>query len=168
MSRSKTRNIAVAFWLGLFLMSFEPVFIWLLIISVIVLNPEGDAPKKSKNRKDLIYQIGADASKYGVKMPRKPVLRSLLIQVYRKFNQSVAAYPQLRSEYREILDEMWVSLAAEIDAEHWESTISKVCSGWPVAQKGIASSIEERLQKASELTQQWDEAKREVRGGAGV
>ena len=171
MSRKKVRNLVVATWIGLFMISsFEPVFIWLLIISMIALHSDEDEErsKPKKKNKDLYHQIRSDAKKYGTQMPTKPVLRSLLIKIYQNYNKSVIEYPQLQSEYRGILDEMWISLAEHIDADHWETTLSKVVSGWPKGKKSTASGIEDRLKKLDEMTKQWDEAKNEVRGGVHV
>ena len=168
MSRKKVRNLSAVFFVGLFILSSEPVFLWLLAGTLVLLHPEEGGGELEKTRKNLIFQIGNDARKYGLKIPRKVSLRNLLVQVYQNFEKSKKDYPHLKAEYKDVLSEMWKSLALEQDSDHWNRVISSVLAGWPRQKKSGSGSVQSKLKKVTELTQQWDDAKKEVYGGVSV
>ena len=167
MSRKKFRNLSVVFFVGLFVLSFEPVFLWFLVGAVVLLNPE-EGRGKSEKPKNYIFQIGADARKFGVKMPRPQSLRNLLVQVYQNFETSKREYPHLKAECRSVIDEMWSNLASDARPEHWNIVISSVLAGWPKQNQKHSVAVQRKLDELSELSRQWDDAKREALGGAHV
>lgn len=168
MSKKKLRDLTAVFFVGLFVMTFEPVFIWLLIGAMVLLSSESEEKPEKANRKNLIFQIGSDARRHHVKMPHNKSLRSLLIKLYRKFERSKKLYPHLEGEYQEVIDEMWVSLAEEEEFNHWNSVIAGVLAGWPEESKKSSGGVQEKLKKVKELSEQWDEAKSEALGGSRV
>ena len=169
MSKKKMRDITAVFWIGLFVLTFEPVFLWLLVGFMVLMQTEGSHKIDKKEAKgNVLFAIGADARKYGLKMPRRMSTRSLLIRVYQSYFRSVEAYPHLKTEYSEVLEEMWASLAAEEEPEAKDRIVSSVLAGWPQTTRTGFQSVQSKLKKVSELTSQWDEAKEEVRGGASV
>ena len=168
MTRRKVRNLSAVFFVGLFLLSSEPVFIWLLVGAMVLLHQEEESTKSVKLGKDTVLQASEDARKFGLKMPKQTVLRSQLVQVYKNFDRSKKDYPHLKNEYKEVLNEMWASLAADDSSDHWNRVISSVLAGWPKQQPTVKSSIQSQLKKVTELTQQWDDAKKEVYGGSSV
>ena len=168
MSKKKLRDLTAVFFVGLFVMTFEPVFIWLLIGAMVLLASEKEEKTEKLSKKNVLFAIGADARRHQLRMPQNKSIRSLLIKVYRKFDRSVKLYPHLESEYQEVIDEMWISMAEEEEFNHWNSVISGVLAGWPEETKKSAGGVQEKLKKVKELSEQWDEAKSEALGGSRV
>jgi hypothetical protein len=168
LSSTKFRDLVVVFWVGLFVLTWQPVFIWLLIGSVVLLQPSKKVGRKKEFDKDRHRRIRQDANEFGLEMPRKPVLRSLLRQVYIGHEKSIKRYPHLQNEYDEVLNDMWQSLAMEQSSEHWEKTLHLVLSGWPKSEGSSSRTIQDSLQRVRDLSQKWDEAKNEAMGGSRV
>ncbi len=167
MSKRKVRDLAAVFFVGLFLMTWEPVFIWLLAGALILLQPEKADEELSVTgkTKKIMQQIREDALRFQVKVPHRQTNRSLLIQVYRRYNAAREAYPHLKSEYREVINEMWTSLAEDPRPEKWSQILTAVLAEWPNQAQSSDHTVKEKLKKVKELSQQWDEAKKEALGG---
>jgi hypothetical protein len=167
MSRKKLRDLMVVFFAGLFVMTFEPVFLWLMIGGLILM--QTDSSKKEKIKSEPItHLIGRDARSHGLEMPRTPQVRGLLIRLYRKLEKSSNQYPQFKDEYQGIVDEMWNTLAENQNRDYWVDVISSVLSSWPDSRKSGIESVKAQISRVNEMTSQWDEAQREVGGGLHV
>ena len=73
MSKRKVRDLAAVFFVGLFLMTWEPVFIWLLAGALILLQPEKADEELSVTgkTKKIMQQIREDALRFQVKVPHR-------------------------------------------------------------------------------------------------
>ncbi len=171
MSKRKLRDLTAVFFVGLFLMTWEPVFIWLLVGGLVLLQPDSreDSNEEKTSSKNLLQLIREDARRFGVKMPQRQSRRSLLLQIYGQYEEAKRQYPHLKCEYREVINEMWTSLAADANPHHWNQVLTSVIADWPTRGTTAPSQgVKEKLQRVKELSQQWDEAKREAMGGANV
>ena len=167
MAQKKFRDFSVVFFGGLFLLTWEPVFIWLLVGGMVLLTPySGRNRMTEKNR---MFQIGKDAKKFGLNLPQSSALRSLFVKVYNNFYDSVEKYPHLEEEFKDVMNEMWSSLAANDSKDHWYDVLGSVLANWPHPEgRRSGENLQEKLKKVKELSQQWDEAKREAAGGSHV
>lgn len=168
MSKRKFRDLTAIFFIGLFLLTFEPVFLWLLVGGLVLLQPVSDGTREENTNSSLLFEIGSDARKYGFNRPRSSTTRRLLIQVYQCYRRSLEIYPHLKQEYSEVIEEMWISLASESDQHAREKIIRLVLEEWPESSRSGDQSIQSKLRNVKELTAQWDEAKHEVQGGVHV
>ncbi len=171
MSKRKLRDLTGVFFIGLFLLTWEPVFLWLLVGGLVLLQPDssGESGADKATAKNILQQIQEDARRFRVKMPQRQERRSLLIQIYRQYEEAKRQYPHLKSEYREVINEMWTSLATDPSPHHWNQVLTSVIADWPSQTSAAPShAVKEKLQRVKELSQQWDDAKREAMGGANV
>lgn len=146
--------------MGLFFFTFNPVFLWLLIGTLILFSPY----KKSKDKviNHHFNQMKRDARKYGLQVPYQKDLRSLLNRIYKKKNLAVKEYPQLKEEYDEIIDELWSSLSQSKKPQEWSRILNSVLAKWPGDEEVGATAIQDKLDKISELRKQWREARAEA------
>lgn len=165
MSRKKWRGLVIVFFVGLYVLTWEPVILWLFAGAIVLLwdSPES-RPAKIKNR-DLSFQIGKTAREHGLVMPRNSVIRSLLRKIYRQYNRSMEMYPQFESDYKEVIEEMWANMATTQNVEYWKTLLTSVLENWPKNEKALGESIEKKLAEICEKTKQWNEAKSEAMGG---
>jgi hypothetical protein len=169
MSKRKLRDLTMVFFGGLFLLSFEPVFLWLLAGALILFQPDTkQGEDQALGRKDIMKEIRQDAQRFRVTLPLQMARRALMVQVYRHYATARDKYPHLRSEYREVINEMWESLAQDPSPDHWDQVVSSVLAEWPKQSRSTTHSVGEKLQRVKDLSQQWDEAKSEALGGARV
>ncbi len=168
MSCNKFKKLSILLFVGLFLYTHQMIFLWLLVGTLILLSSEGRRKDKPSSQNTLIGQIREEAGRFGLKLPNRPNLRALLVRLYQKYNSSLQTYPHLATEFQDVIDEMWTSLAADPDSQHWSHVIQSAINDWPVDSKKTMDAMKEKLKKVKELSQQWDEAKTEARGGSRV
>lgn len=168
MTNKKLRDFMIVLFVGLFLLTFEPVFMWLMIGGMVLFRSEKKTDKQTNDSEAITEKIARDAKEHGLHMPRTPQVRSLMIQVYRKLEKSTVRYPHLKDDYRAIVDEMWPTLSENQDRDYWVEVISSVLASWPDSKKSGIQSVKDQISRVSELTEQWEEAQNEVRGGAHV
>lgn len=166
MSNNKTRDLTAVFFVGLFLLTKQLVFIWFLIGAMILLRSGGKkSPKADRNS---LRRIQKDARSYDLALPKQPHLKALLVQVYERLDQALLSYPHLQQEYEEIMTELWRSLKGQPDQSQWHQILATALSSWPDQSPQPENSLQKKINEVTRLSRQWDEAKKEVYGGANV
>jgi hypothetical protein len=170
-TKSKFRDLTAVFFIGLFVLTWEPVFLWLLVCGLVLLHPEKvlrAEEGRGSGHKALQAQIRQDAKRFHCPLPHRPSRRALLQQVYQRYQAARERYPHLQSEYRDLIHGMWVSLSSNFSPEHWDQVLTAVLAEWPGKATSGALSLQEKLAKVRELSEQWDSAESEALGGTNV
>ncbi len=169
MSKRKFRDLSVVFFVGLFLMTWEPVFLWLFAGALVLFQVDrSENSVAESDHHSVMQQVRQDARRFQVKFPHKPALRSLMVQIYRQYQRAKERYPHLKAEYREVISDMWTNLALDPSEAHWNQILTSVLGDWPTQEGSASQTMKDKLKKVKELSQQWDEAKKEAHGGVRV
>lgn len=163
MSRKKVRDLLAVFFVGLFLMTQEIVFIWLLVGAIVFLHPEGEEKNKGQR---AIKSATKDAKKYGIKIPNDSSIRQMLSQMYERLDQSLKLYPHLKEQYEGITEDFWKSIVVQNDKDNWRYLLTTVLAEWPAEVYKPQHSLRKKLNEVKKLTHQWDDAKKEAFGEA--
>lgn len=167
MSQEKLRDFAIVFWVGLFLLTFQPVFLWLLAGSLVLFS--GKSCSRAEKR-GVHRRMKLDAKENELHVPRQRHLRDKMIMIYEKRERAVADYPHLKQNYDDVIDEMWFALGKKKTVKAWDEVLSTVLAKWPTAKPSETkkSGISEKLDELNRATQQWNEARKEAFGGPRV
>lgn len=161
MGSKKMRDLLTVLFVALFFMTREMVFIWLIVGTVVLFHPSNG---KASCRGKLRRRIVSDANKYGLKVPKNKPLREKLNRVYRRYENSSRTNPQFQSHYDEIIDNLWLSLAADEDIETWNYLLKNVLNEWPEEKANAKKKLRDKLNEVNKLTTQWNEARHEAMG----
>ena len=162
MSRRKLRDFLAVVFVGLFLMSHEMVFIWLLVGSIVLLHPENNKGESKGQRG--IKSAQKDAKKYDLKIPNDVSIRHMIAQVYDRYQQSLKLYPHLEAQYEGIVEDFWKSLVVQSDKDHWRYLLTTILAEWPAEIHRPQNNLRKKLDEVKKLTHQWDDAKKEAFG----
>ncbi len=167
MNKKKLRNFMFLIFLGLFVFTHKPFFVW-MFIAVVILFHEDNKSSSSSFKQSNSNKINEDARLRGLSIPKSRKVRDTLSQIYKNLMRSKKLYPHLEEEYEKIVDEMWEALVGACDHKDWLDITMSVLTNWPDQKSSGLLAIKNQVAKVKELTQQWDEAQSEVENGAHV
>jgi hypothetical protein len=150
----------IFFGVGLFLLS-KSLFWGVILTMVGVYKLTGSAVKHHRQSSSRFRQ---DAYKAGVVLPDDPQLIGQLDRLYRRFEDATKRFPQLESEYTELIRAMWLELAAATSLKQWKATVGEVMDGWPTPWNDRAGPVKSSLDRARSASAKWREAREEAMG----
>jgi|GEM_PF-4416214 len=159
MNRKKMRDLGIVFFVGLFLMTKEIVFIWMLGFVFILFSSTYSRPKSKKRKRYL-----SDAEERGIKIPASHSIHQRLDKVYQKAEASKKRQPAIAESFDEIIEDLWENLAIEDRMQAWREILDDVLDEWPEKRKELRASLEKKIKTVQELSDQWSEARAEVYG----
>ncbi|MCJ8277804.1 MAG: hypothetical protein MJK18_13255 [Bdellovibrionales bacterium] len=157
--------MAVLF-VGLFILTQHFVFIWILIGSVVLLHPENEKYKEEVKGHQSMKMARRDAKRYGVRIPEDESIKQMTKEVYQRYRKSLKLYPHLKNQYESIIDDFWKGVVMQPQKEQWRYLLSTLLAEWALEKQKSQQSMRQKLEKVRELTQQWDDAKKEAYGDA--
>ncbi|NQZ17732.1 MAG: hypothetical protein HRT44_00500 [Bdellovibrionales bacterium] len=107
-----------------------------------------------------------DAKRYGVRIPEDESIKQMTKEVYQRYRKSLKLYPHLKNQYESIIDDFWKGVVMQPQKEQWRYLLSTLLAEWPLEKQKSQQSMRQKLEKVRELTQQWDDAKKEAYGDA--
>jgi hypothetical protein len=156
-------NFMIVFWVGLFFLTKEPVFLWLLAGCAVLLTSRKKKRKDpmSSSRSSQLWAQDARAQK--VQVVDCPKVRLALEELYQMLAQTQRETLSLQNIYQDVIHEMWHELGKTRDPELWLDIIRQVIRGWPVESR--QSHLQHKLTELQRLKGQWNEARSEAIGG---